>query len=154
MNGKTIGRTKPEPDRSKVDESVRIFESVGDGLNYADAEQAGVRPSETERELKARLVLLGRRLEQSEARNAVLINGGDRSNLSRPVGNAFDWMREFTERMLAIGDMNEKARKREFDKMLADVKAVEDRKKKHAADVELDAADWAAKRKRGEGPDE
>lgn len=151
--GKTIGRHKPAPDFSRVEEGVRIYDTVAESIATGVAYHESEKPTTTERGLRSKVVLLQRRLDQSEARLSVIVNGGDRSSLSRPSGDAFEWMREFTTRMLAMGDMNDEARKAAFDKMLADVKAVEERKTNYARDVELDAADFAAKRKRGGRPD-
>ncbi len=147
MSGKTIGRTKPDPDLTRVIEAEIIAHDVDSALSRAEAIRESEKPTPTERGLRAQVVLLQRRCDQAEARAVVLMNGGDRSNLSRPVGNAFEWMREFTERMLAMGDMTPNARAAKFNEMLREVKAAEEQRKKFAADVELDAADFAAKRK-------
>ena len=94
--------------------------AVESALAQGEAIRESERPTEEARGLRTQVVVLQRRCDQAEARAAVLMNGGDRSNLSRPSGNAFDWMREFTERMVAMGDMTPEKRAAAFDKMLAE----------------------------------
>jgi hypothetical protein len=150
MNGKTIGRTKPEPDRTLVNEAERIRDIVSDALSKGEAYRESEKPTDEERGLRQQVAMLQRRVDQSEARTAVMMNGGDRSNLSRPIGNAFDWMAEFTARVLAADGLTPEAKAEHFAKMVDDVKKLEAQKKRYAADVDLDAADFARRKARGD----
>jgi hypothetical protein len=90
----------------------------------------------TERALKFELLQTRRELDVARARVSVLMMGGDKNNMTRPVATAFEREKEFTRRVLALGGMTAKAQAREIKKLVAEVEAYEEQRERYLADVE------------------
>lgn len=113
MNGKTLGRTKPAPDRSVVEETLRAAEEL-----HADVAAGRELLTGRERALQMDIVSLRRQLDVERARNAVLVMGGKGS---APIGDTHERLAAVEERVLATGDMTDAAKLKHLDELRADM---------------------------------
>jgi hypothetical protein len=137
MNGKTIGRMKPAPDMTQVNDIAAAEEQVASGA------AAALTP--LERAYRMENIDLKRQLAVANARVAVMTMGGDKDKMFKPVAGAFERMAAFEAVVLSTVDMNDAARLRTLAKMADDVKSFAERREKNAAEVESNVADKLAK---------
>lgn len=131
MNGKTIGKTKPGPDMSVVDETIRGQEA------FRELERSGNEEMMTSRErgFHNENISLKRQLDVERARVAVLMANGGKGTLA-PITADAELVAEFDRRVLSMGDMTDEAILREARSLVADVKSRKAAKSAWLAEVE------------------
>jgi hypothetical protein len=135
MNGKTIGRTKPQPDTTQLE-----------SIAHAEAEIASIKVLTGEMTLRERAfhmenISLKRQLAVMTARASVMTMGGDKDKLFKPVTGTFERIAAFEQVVLATLDMTDEAKLRALAKMAEDVKSFAERREKHLAEVERNVVD-------------
>lgn len=130
MNGpKTIGRIKPAPDQSKVEEIAAAVEKVAD----VSASGAGFL-TPRERAFHMENIQLKRELAVMTARNNAMMMAGEKG--TRPVGNAWERQAEMEERILAADLMKPSAAVDAIARMADDVRKHRKAKSEWVAAVE------------------
>lgn len=129
VNGKTIGRTKPEADTSRVDDVAALEESARDGTLAPS--------SPRERALHIENTELRRQLAVMTARVSVMSMGG-KAGSTAPIGHAHERLQAFEEKILSTAKMTDAAKLETLGEMVAAVKSYAERKAAHAAEVEAE----------------
>jgi hypothetical protein len=130
---KTIGRTKPLPDRTLVNESIAAHEEWANGV---DEEKQTPR----ERAAVAEIISLKRQLAQAQSRAEAFAMGCDPRNPARPVMTAFEREREFERLLMEMGDMAPEARAAAVSKLIEDTKGYVSRRNDFHNDVDRELA--------------
>lgn len=129
---KTIGSTRPSLDDSHLD-SIR--EAVAE---VASEQQTGHFAPSTHREraLNLELQQTKRQLDVANARVKLMQMGADPKNPGRPVAHVFERITEMESRLLALDDLNAKARAKAIAALVDDVKAYRKNQQAFLEDVE------------------
>lgn len=142
VNGpKTIGRTKPQADTSRVDDVVALEESARAGSIEATA------PSQ--RALNIENQDLKRQLAVMTARVAVM-NMGGKPGSTKPIGLAFERLQAFEAKMLSTFDMTDAAKLRTINEMAEAVKSWKEREAVFADQVESELGSAEAVQEAGQ----
>lgn len=126
VNGKTIGRLRPAPDRTKIDDVVRAETELASGA--VTEERANL--NEYGRALSIENATLKRRLAVSEARLGVLTMAGDGAG-TKPIGNIFERFQSFEEAMLATEKMSDEYKLKALAELVQDFKSFNAQKAKY-----------------------